>query len=69
MSKELKFFMYLMEHYAEHKNTLPGDVMKILQEKELLDLVIESYEIYHVERLENAFMDLDSLIATGKVAY
>ena len=69
MSKEFKFFMYLMEHYAAHKSVLPGDILKILQEKDLLDLVINSYEIYHVERLENAFMDLDSLIATGKVAY
>jgi len=58
-----------MEHYSAYKNQNPADIMRILQEKELLDLVIESYEIYHVERLENAFMDLDSLIATGKVAY
>ena len=61
--------MYLMEHYSAYKNQNLADIMRILQEKELLDLVIESYEIYHVERLENAFMDLDSLIATGKVAY
>jgi len=69
MSKELRFFMYLMEHYAEHKSTLPGDILRTLQEKKLVDLVVNSYEIYHVERLENAFIDLDSLIKTGKVAY
>jgi len=40
-----------------------------LIEKDLVDLVIDSYDIYHIERLENAFMDLDSLIETGKVAY
>ena len=69
MSKELRFFVYLMEYYAEYKETTPGEVLRVLVEKKLVDLVIDSYEIYHIERLENAFMDLDSLIETGKVAY
>jgi len=69
MSKEFKFFICLMEYYAEYKNTDPGEVLRILTEKDLVGLVIGSYELYHIERLENAFMDLDSLIATGKVAY
>jgi len=58
-----------MEYYAEYKKTTPGEVLRILVEKNLADLIIDSYEIYHIERLENAFMDLDSLIETGKVAY
>jgi len=69
MSKEFKFFVYLMEYYAEYKNATPGEILRILVEKDLVNLVIDSYEIYHIERLENAFMDLDSLIETGKVAY
>ena len=69
MSKEFKFFMYLIQYYAWHKNLAPADVLAALDEKGLYDLVFESYEIYHIERLENAFMDLDSLIETGKVAY
>jgi len=69
MSKEFKFFVYLLEHYAEYKNTTPGKILRVLIEKNLVDLIIDSYEIYHIERLENAFMDLDSLIETGKVAY
>jgi hypothetical protein len=58
-----------MEYYASYKNTTPSEILTILIEKDLVDLVIDSYEIYHIERIENAFMDLDSLIETGKVAY
>ena len=69
MSKEFKFFMYLVQYYAWSKNLEPGDVLVTLEEKGLYSLVMDSYDIYHIEMLENAFMDLDSLIETGKVAY
>jgi len=69
MTKEFKFFMYLIQYYAWYKDLNPSDVLAILEEKKLYDLVMDSYEIYHIEDLENAFMDLDSLIETGKVAY
>jgi len=69
MTKEFKFFMTLIQHYAWYKNLVAGDILATLEEKGLLDLVMNSYEIYHVEAMENAFLDLDSLLATGKVAY
>lgn len=31
--------------------------------------VYNMYEIYHTEAIENAYMDIDSLIATGKTAW
>ena len=37
--------------------------------KKLTDFVYGMYEMYHTESLENAFRDLDSLIATGKPAW
>ena len=43
LSKEFRFFTYLLESYAQHKNTTAA--------------------------IENAYMDLDSLIATGKPAW
>ena len=69
MSKEFRFFAYLLESYAAHKNLTASEVLRLLDEKNLTDFVYEMYELYHVEAIENAFMDLDSLIATGKPAW
>ena len=43
-----------------------SEVLRLLDEKELTDFIFNMYELYHVESIENAFMDMDSLIATGK---
>lgn len=43
--------------------------MRILDEKKLTDFVYNMYEIYHTEAIENAYIDIDSLIATGKTAW
>ncbi len=69
MSREMSFFIYLLEKYASYKNMIASDVLRILKEKNLVDFVYDMYEIYHTERIENAFQDLDSLIATGKPAW
>ncbi|KIR02603.1 hypothetical protein P261_01418 [Lachnospiraceae bacterium TWA4] len=69
MSKESEFFAYLLEHYAFYKNTTADQILKILDEKNLTDFIYDMYEIYHVESLENAFKDIDSLISTGKPAW
>ena len=69
MKKESDFFVYLMEQYASYKETTADEVLKTLEEKHLTDFVYDMYEIYHTETLENAFMDIDSLIATGKTAW
>lgn len=69
MSKEFRFFTFLLESYAEHKGLRAADVMKMLDEKKLTEFVYNMYEIYHVEAIENAYMDIDSLLATGKPAW
>lgn len=69
MSKESDFFVYLLEHYANYKNTTAEKILKILDEKELTDYVYDMYEIYHSESLDNAFNDTDSLIEKGKTAW
>ena len=63
LSKEFRFFTYLLESYAQHKNTTAGAVLKTLDEKGLTDFVYKMYDLYHVEAIENAYMDLDSLMA------
>lgn len=46
-----------------------GEVLRLLDEKGLKEYVLSMYEIYHSEAIENAYRDLDSLIAAGKPAY
>jgi len=69
VSKEFRFFAYLLESYAAHKGLTASEVLQLLDEKGQTDFVYSMYELYHVEAIENAFMDLDSLIATGKPAW
>lgn len=69
MTKEMAFFMYLLEYYANYKNMSSGDVMKLWDDKNITKKIFDNYWIYHTEAIENAYMDIDSLIATGKHAY
>ena len=69
MSKEFRFFIYLLESYAQYKNIAANEILKTLDEKNLTEFVYQMYEIYHTEALENAFKDLDSLIQTEKPAW
>ncbi|MDD6207574.1 MAG: DUF3791 domain-containing protein [Clostridiales bacterium] len=69
LNKEFDFFTYLIESYANYKGMTDHEVLNILDEKDLTDFVYSMYEIYHCEAIENAFMDIDSLISTGKTAW
>lgn len=62
MSKESDFFIYLIEHYAESKQTTAQNVLKQWDFLNLTDFIYDMYEIYHSERLQNAFNDIDELI-------
>ena len=69
MDDQFRFFTYLLESYAQHKNTTAGAVLKTLDEKGLTDFVYKMYDPSPPPPIENAYMDLDSLIATGKPAW
>lgn len=62
MTKEMEFFTFLMEQYAQYKNTTADKVLRKLDELNLTDYVFDMYELYHVEAIENAFADIDKLI-------
>lgn len=62
MSKETAFFVYLIECYSEYKGLSAPKVLGQWDQYELTDLIYDMYEIYHVERLQNAFDDIDELI-------
>ena len=63
MSKEYKFFLYMLERYAERNGETADLTMARLKAYDLYDYAVAMYEIYHVEALENAFDDLDRKIA------
>ena len=69
MSAEMTFFIYLLEHYAAYHNQKTSDVLKAWDQKQLTQRIYDNYWGYHTERLENAFADIDSLLATGKPAW
>lgn len=59
----MEFFTFLMEQYAHYKNTTADKVLRQLDELNLTDYVFNMYEMYHSEAIENAFADIDKLIA------
>lgn len=62
MTKEMDFFIFLIENYAAYKKTGADEIIKKLDELNLTDFVYNMYERYHQEALENAFVDIDHLI-------
>jgi len=69
LSKEFRFFVYLLESYASYKGVTAADALKTLDEKGLTDLIFGMYELYHAESIENAFADIDSYIERGVPAW
>ena len=62
ISREMDFFMYLIEQYAAFKQRPTGDVMREWDALGITELIYDMYKRYHVERIENAFEDIDALV-------
>ncbi len=69
MSDEMYFFLFLIERYAEKKGRFTGDVLQEWENKGITQEIFDGYWEYHQEALENAFVDIDSLVATQKHAW
>lgn len=69
LTGEFKFFVFLLENYAEYKNMKTGDVLKLWDKHNITKEIYDSYYIYHIEAITNAYMDIDSLLKIGKHAY
>lgn len=63
MGKEMEFFIFLLENYAEYKNTTADKILELWDKLKLTDFIYDMYERYQIERLENAFEDIDRLVA------
>ena len=68
MSKEMKFFIYLIERFSAHKSLPTSEVFREWDELELTDVIYNMYELYHSEAIENAFEDIDILVKERKRA-
>ncbi len=62
MSKQGDFFLYLIERYAEYKATTADKVLADWTRLGVVDMIYDMYEIYHCERIENAFEDIDKMM-------
>lgn len=69
VDKKTRFFVYLLECYACEKDRQTGDVLREWDARGLTQEIIDGYEMYHTERLENAYEDIDALITTGEHAW
>jgi hypothetical protein len=69
LSPEMEFFIYLLERYSSYKNTTGDKVFQEWSEHNLVQWIYDNYWGYHTETLENAFKDIDSMLATGKPAW
>ena len=63
MAREMQFFMYLIERYADYKNSTAGDILILWDELDISKYIYDMYELYHTEAIENAFADIDRLTA------
>lgn len=69
MDRKTEFFMYLIECYASAKGRPTADVLHEWDGHGVTQEIFDNYEQYHTERIENAYADIDSLLATGKHAW
>ncbi|ACV38735.1 MULTISPECIES: DUF3791 domain-containing protein [Leptotrichia] len=66
MSKEMNFFIYLLEKYADKKNKNASDILKEWDKLNITQLIYDMYEKYHTETLENAFEDIDKILESKR---
>ena len=69
MTEDMNFFLYLIERYAAAKGRPTGEVLQEWDAHGITQEIFDNYELYHTERIENAFSDIDSLLQTGAHAW
>jgi hypothetical protein len=62
ISNEMLFFAYLLEKYAEYKGKSAASILKTFDEAHLTDYIKQMYPMYHTERIENAFADIEKYL-------
>ena len=62
LSNEILFFIYLLEKYAEYKSVSTVTILKTFDEAHITEHIKQMYPMYHTERIENAFEDINRLL-------
>ena len=62
MTEEMRFFIYLLEHYAADKGIPADAVLREWDDLQISDRIFDMYEIYHIESLDNAYADIDRMM-------
>lgn len=68
MPKEMAFFIFLLEQYAANKSISADVVLRTWDYAGITDTICDMYEMYHAEAIENAFDDIDRMLADGGTA-
>ena len=58
-----EFFLFLLEHYARHRGICAAAALAAWDEAGATQRIRENYDLYHQEALENAFADIDAMLA------
>lgn len=59
----MKFFVYLLEKYAEWKNENAKNILEKWDKLLVTEKIFDMYEMYHIEAIENAFEDIELICA------
>ena len=59
----MKFFVYLLEKYAEWKNENSKNILEKWDKLLVTEKIFDMYEMYHIEAIENAFEDIEMICA------
>lgn len=65
LDKEMEFFIYLLEQYAFYKDSSADVILRQWDEAGISDFIYKMYLRYHSEALENAFDEIDAMLAQG----
>lgn len=66
MTPQMEFFIFLIEQYAAYKKRSADEVLSEWDSLGISDHIFEMYEMYHTERIENAYEDIDRIILERK---
>lgn len=66
MSNEIEFMILLTEQYAHYKGTDASRILKQWDDLCLTDKIAGMYEMYHSEAIENAFNDIERMMAESR---
>jgi hypothetical protein len=61
MTEEQRFTLFLLELYKRHNGISDEQLSEALQRSGVFEKIYENYFIWHIERPENAFAELDQI--------